>query len=111
MKTALADQQSAISSLVKKDIDLNTTSKLAYAHSLAEDKYSLGAGVISGAATCRPGPQSYAYSNGHAEPGAAASAAVALRNRSLNDTTEEEEQCNDVPALKNQYQVSFCTFL
>lgn len=98
MKTALADQQSAISSLVKKDIELNSTSKIAYTHGLAEDKYTLGGGGggLIGGATCRP--QSYAYTNGHAEAG------PTFRNN--RHTSEEEEQCNDVPALKNQFQVS-----
>ena len=161
MKNALADQQSAISTLMKKELELNSSNgKLVYGGH--EDKFggNGSAGLIGNGTVPRSTGQSYAaYANGlsnggggggelnnsivHsknslnatsraenvsslASLGVAAAAAAALRNGGTsggNGTSaavpsgakevasiEDEEQRNDVPALKNQFQVGIFNF-
>ncbi|XP_014213825.1 tubby-related protein 4 isoform X2 [Copidosoma floridanum] len=122
MKTALADQQSAISGLLKKDLDQIGGATGRHSNFLGEDCCSSFPGTV---------PSSYGYANGLGEqyngPGFTANGAGVLLPKNANLTTrhnqeasattrtgpanaghsslmEEEEQRNDVPALKNQFQ-------
>lgn len=116
MKTALADQQSAISSLLKKELELSAAcGKLGYSAHAPEDKYP----VCGTAASATAGPVSYGYTNGlgpangivHSRTTTATAAATVRQEATSagsngpSSVVEDEEQRNDVPALNNQFQV------
>jgi hypothetical protein len=137
VKTALAEQQSAIGNLIKKELDIGAGNKLVYAHSLppaAEDKFLIGNGSSSGCCLQpRPGPnhQGYGYANGecgstlgsvlHSKNSLNATGRQEVASSALqtlsdaeadcsNSIVEEEERRNDVPALKSQFQVGCACF-
>ncbi|XP_011497205.1 PREDICTED: tubby-related protein 4 [Ceratosolen solmsi marchali] len=127
VKTALVDQQNAISSLIKKELDVGTGNKLVYAHTV-EDKFHIGNGSSSNCCLHpRAGSthhQGYSYANGECGPtvgsivhsknnlnvGRQETAASLLQPRNgvetnhSNSIIEDEERRNDVPALKSQFQ-------